>query len=144
MPANNVTNTVVLQLLSTEDSTQNVLVNRAASSSLDVVLSSGLYYASTPDNLGHGFEIPFWMANETINQFYVRNTNPTGSILITGQPVGGGASANLALLGPGDVFIFWQDSTGSPPVSGMTQGLNANPVYQGSAANITFEWFVGG
>lgn len=139
--ANTVTNTANVQVLSTEDSTGNVLVNRTVQPSLDVVFGGSAFYALTPDNLPHAIVFP--LSVTVVKHFYMRNLGAAGSILLTGalapNPT---VSGNLALLGPGDVWFYWQASTGAPAVTGQVQGYWQFG-YQGSAASIPFEYFVG-
>ena len=144
--ANTVTNVANIQILSTEDSTQNVLVNRQISPSLDVVFAKGLWYQVTPDTTAHALQLP--LSVPVAKHFYMRNTGSIGTLLLTYTLVGGPAPIPAIILGPGDMFLIWQASTASPAVSGITQGIqvalggNAFTV-QGSAQGITYEWFAG-
>jgi hypothetical protein len=137
-----VTNTAQVQILSVEDTTQNVLVNRTASPFLDVTFAEGMYYETTTDTSPHSFEFPFLIAGQIMKHFYVRNTSVAGSLWVSGSVNGSAPSPNLAILGPGDVFIYWQGSANAQPAGGISQGFTGL-TYQGSAIGISFEWFVG-
>lgn len=136
--ANTVTNALQMTILSTEDGTNNVLVNRSATPSLDENVADYVAYGKGAIAVT---ALPFPEGITNITKLYIRNLSAAGSLLINATPQGG-VAANLALLGPGDVFCYFQDATGAPAVSGISQGYSAVSV-SASVANLLYEYFMG-
>lgn len=83
-----------------------------------------------PDTSQHTLDLP----TTQVNQVYIKNTHASGILTIVGTP-NGGASATLAILEPGSVFIVWQAVTGK----GYT-----DLKYTADTTGTTFEMFLGG
>ena len=142
--ANLVTNQLQLTILSTEDSTNNVLVNRSCAPQLDEFVASFISYAKTPDGAAHSLTTGGQVLGfASFSHVYVRSLALAGSLAVLTKPNGGaGAAVVTAVLGPGDVFVYWQGSVGAVAIGGVIQGL-ADVQVQGSAAGIVFEYFLG-
>jgi hypothetical protein len=138
--ANLVTNSAQIQVSSVEDTTSTVLVTRTAIPSLDVLTSGGMFYVATPDAASHVINFPLGVT--IVKHLYIRNTGSgSQSLLVTWAP-NGGAAVTIALLGPGDVLVYWQDSLGAPLVTAINQGLTSLSV-QSNVAGVTYEYFLG-
>lgn len=135
----NVTNQLQLAILSTEDSTNQVLVNRTGIATLDETSQQFASYALAPVG---GTPLPFPAGTSKITKLYVKNLAAAGSLQVTAQP-NGGASVTVGILGPGDIFCYWQNSTGAPAIGVNSQGYTAVNVAS-SVANLPFEFFMGG
>lgn len=147
--ANFVTNQAQITILSTEDSTNNVLVNRAVQPSFDGIMGGGIFYAQTPDTSAHN--IPFPLVPISGGQpieakhFYIRNLSPAGSttvLKIDVTPNPGPSGVGSIILGPGDVYLYWQNSSVTTFLAGMQQSISAVAV-TGSASGILYEYFLG-
>lgn len=124
----NITNTAILNITATEDTTQNVIVNRTVPSlAFDSNVSSGVLYQS----LANGANV-IALPAATCYQLYVRNNDP--ALLITVSTNNG----VIAQLGPGEVCLIWEHATGTPGQGFTSLGLNA------SGANALVEYFIGG
>jgi hypothetical protein len=134
-----VTNQLQLTILATEDSTNNVLVNRTVSPLFDGLFADFVSYAKTPDLATHNLIFPSGF--NTMFQVYIRNLDAAGSLLISAIPVGGGL-VSFALLGPGDVFVVWAATEGAPAVGGTTQGYTQINI-TGSAVGVKYEYYLG-
>lgn len=136
-----VLNSLQMTIISTEDSTSNVLVNRSVAPSLDENIATFVSYAKTTDLLAH--DIVFPLPETTVSRFYIRNLAPAlgGSILVSIKPFGG-VLFPAVILGPGDVFTYWPASTAAAAIAGIAQGI-AQIQVQASAALIPFEYFLG-
>lgn len=124
----NITNTAIINITATEDTTQNVIINRSVPNlNFDSNLASGVIYASLL-NGANAIALPA----ATCYQLYVRNNDP--ALFVT-------VSTNvgvIAQLKPGEVCLLWQKATGTPGVGFTTVGLNA------SGAGCLVEYFIGG
>lgn len=69
-------------------------------------------------------------------QVYVRNTHASAKITVTWTP-NGGASATVAVIGPGDAIALWSQTTGS------SYGISALSL-TADIANTTYEIYLGG
>jgi hypothetical protein len=138
---NLVTNQLQLTVLSTEDSTNNVLVNRTAIPSLDEFVADFVAYGKAT---GPAFSLPFPEGFTLITKFYIRNLASIGggSILVTWQLNGGVATEPIAVIGPGDILVYWQGSTGAAFVGATGQGINFVSVAS-SVVNVPYEYFLG-
>lgn len=137
--ANTVTNQLQLTVLSTEDSSNVVLVNRSVVASLDENIQQFVSYAKA--QVG-GSSLAFPVGTSTVTKLYIRNlAAPGGGSLQVNVLPTGGVSVDAGILGPGDVFVYWQASTGAPAI-GASQGYTAINVAS-SVANLPFEYFLG-
>lgn len=123
----NMTNTALINITATEDTTQNVIVNRTVPNlNFDSNSSTGVMYASLANGAN---AIPLPAA--TCYQLYVRNNDPANTIIV---------STNVGIIGtlkPGEVCLLWQKATGTPGVGFTSVGMNA------SGANTLVEYFIG-
>lgn len=129
--ANKITNTLVANITATEDSTQNVIINRstgnpAIDSSAAVISEYQLLAGATVIGL----------PNTLAYQVYIKNLDTAKTITVNWTP-NGGAAANVIVLQPGDQIIFW--TTTGVTGSGITT-LTLTP----SAAGALVEVFLGG
>ena len=129
--ANKITNTLIANITSQEDSTQNVIVNRGTGNpNFDSILAQMTEYFV----LAAGANvIPLPAA--TCYQLYIRNNDPALLITPTITPKGG-IAAILPQLYPGDQMFIWQSNGGAN--AGFT-ALSLTP----SAANALVEFFIG-
>lgn len=128
----NITNTLIANVTATEDSTQNVTINRTLSNlNFDSSVAAIDQYPSLPsgDNI-IGLPIP------TVFQLMVVNKDP--ALIITPKITPkGGVLAICTQLYPGDVMIIWQKpGSANGGITGLT--LNA------SGAGALYEVFFGG
>ena len=132
--ANNMTNTLTATITGTEDSTGNVPVNRGLGNlSFDSIFAEFCTYQklAAGDNT---IVIPDGKAF----QVYVKNNDPALNIVVKYTPTGL-AQQLSATLGPGEVFLMWQQITNAAANAGITAlVLNA------SGANALVEYFLGG
>ena len=122
----NITNTAIINITATEDTSQNVIVNRTVPNlNFDSNVADGVIYAS----LANGANI-LTLPTVDCYQFYLRNNDP--ALLITPQVDG----QSLPQLYPGEVCLIWKKVTGGAPITAIT--LTA------SGANALCEYFIGG
>jgi len=129
--ANKITNTLVANITSQEDSSQNVIVNRGTGNpNFDSVLAQMTEYYV----LANGANvIPLPAA--TCFQLYIRNND--AALLITPSITPkGGVAAIYPQLYPGDQMFIWQSNTGA------NAGFTALTL-TASAANTLVEFFIG-
>ena len=104
----NVNNNLVATILSTEDDTGNVPINRGCG---DLAFDSNFGDFFTYRTFPTGSQAIFIPGASPIAfQLYVRNLDPTHSVFVEYTPFGGVLEASPA-IGPGDVFIIWQNPT---------------------------------
>ncbi len=128
----NMTNTLTANITATEDTTQNVIINRSIGTLFDASASQIVEYAS----LAAG-PTPISLATAICTQFYLKNIDPNGhTVTVTWTPQGG-ASAVVQTLLPGDLILFWSKPGGAN--NGIT-ALSLTP----SAATTLIEYFFGG
>jgi hypothetical protein len=138
----NLTNTAILNLLSTEDTTGNSPINRGATVSFDG--QAGVFQAyQLAGAVAPGATIQPPNALNTFFQFYIRNLVASGgsSIVVT-VPTNGGGS-NVWVLGPGDFLCFWVAATGAPAIGGQSQGGSGAITITSSSGSVPFEYFIG-
>jgi hypothetical protein len=135
----NTTNALQMTILSTEDSSQQVLVNRSATPSMDGDICELVSYSRTPDAVIH--QMPFPVGVTTVYQIYIKNLSAAGSLMVTGNP-GSTIVNTLALLGPGDVFLYWATTKTAPLIGALGQGYSEIDI-TGSVAGIFYEYFLG-
>lgn len=132
--ANNMTNTLTATITGTEDSTGNVPINRGLGNlSFDSIFSEFCTYQklASGDNT---IVIP----NGKAFQVYVKNNDPSLNVIVKYTPTAG-VQQQSATLGPGEVFIMWQQITNAAANAGIT-GF----VLNASAVNCLVEYFLGG
>jgi hypothetical protein len=129
----NITNTLIANITATEDSTQNVIVNRSnGSPSFDSTTALSMEYFV----LGAGANgIPLPVSPCT--QVYIKNIDVAKSFSVNWTPNGGGAAVIIE-LNPSDSIMLWAKPGGSV-TPGIT-GLTITP----SAAGCLVEYFLGG
>lgn len=128
----NVTNTLIANITATEDSTQNVPINRGTGNpAFDSSVAEGILYIA----LGAGANVIGLPISPTC-QVYIRNNDPAKSVIVNWTP-NGGAAGNITTLLPGDQIILWQKPGGAN--AGITT-LTLTP----SAAGALVEYFLGG
>jgi|SRR5215471_7785998 len=132
--ANNMTNTLTATITGTEDSTGNVPINRGLGNlSFDSIFSEFTTYQKLA-NGDNTIVIPDGKAF----QVYVKNNDPSLNIIVKYTPTGLAQQVS-ATLGPGEVFLMWQQITNAAANAGITAlVLNA------SGANALVEYFLGG
>jgi hypothetical protein len=132
--ANNVTNALSATIISTEDTTGLVPVNRGLGNlSFDSIFADFTTY----EKLGAG-DNAIAIPNGKAFQVYVKNNDPALFIVVKYTPTGL-AQQLSATLGPGEVFVMWQQITNANANAGIT-GL----VLNASGANALVEFFLGG
>jgi hypothetical protein len=132
--ANNVTNALSATIISTEDTTGLVPVNRGLGNlSFDSIFADFTTY----EKLGAG-DNAITIPNGKAFQVYVKNNDPALFIVVKYTPTGL-AQQLSATLGPGEVFVMWQQITNANANAGIT-GL----VLNASGANALVEFFLGG
>lgn len=132
--AGNVTNTLVANISTQEDTTSNVPINRSTGNpSFDCGNGDFNTYKTL---LAGANSIPIPNGSTRATQVYIRNLDSANSITVAwaGNLT---ASATVIILNPGDQIILWCDPTKTNP--GITS-LNLTP----SAAPCLCEYFIGG
>jgi hypothetical protein len=120
-------------LVNQQDSSGVNLVNRSSGViSYDGVAGELEKRTLAADTNNHSLDLPA----TNVLQFYFKNTHATAVITLIGTPQGG-ASATLAKLEPGGIFVYWAPSTSA------TAGYTALS-YTSSVASATAEMFLGG
>jgi len=144
----NSTNTAVINLLATEDSTGNTPINRGATPTFDGLFADFLMFSQISNVAPTALNIP---TNGPAYQVYIKNIS---TIALLGIDVivtyfGSGTSIKAAHLGPGDVFMYWATATASNATAnatapvGIGNGITSINL-QGSAAGGIVEAFIGG
>lgn len=122
----NVTNTLVANITATEDTTQNVIVNRTVPNMIfDSNTAQGVIYAILA-NGANAITLPA----ARCFQLYIRNNDPANTITPT---LSTGATP---ILFPGDCLIIWQKNTN------VTAGFTTLSL-SASGANTLVEYFIG-
>ena len=144
--ANLVTNTLQATIISQEDTTQNVPVNRAIDAQMDAGL--GKYNFGYATNFQVALDPSIGITR--FYQLYIRNMASADSEDVIGvyKGITGGGLRLIATLGPGDVFIFWGQNNASTTINTDTDGAQA-PGFIGisiksSGVKTPVEWFIGG
>ena len=126
----NITNTLIANITATEDSTQNVIINRSTGNpQFDSTLALMQEYISL------AAMVNVVLPGTPVVQVYIRNIDSAKNVTVAWTP-NGGASNNVILLYPGDQIILWQKPGGTN--AGIT-GLTLTP----SAAGCLVEFFLG-
>lgn len=133
MATTDVTNALVANITSTEQSTSNIPINRSTgnpSTNANVgVFNTYLALAGGANAIA----LPF----SPCTQLYIRNLDTAKTIQVNWTQNGGGA-VNVLVLNPGDQIIFW-----STPGGATTPGITALSLTP-SAAGALVEYFLGG
>jgi hypothetical protein len=135
MPTTDVTNALIANISSTEQSTSNVDINRSTG---NPAFSSNVGQFTTYQNLPTGTNVvPLPTATGVpATQVYVKNIDAAATCTVKWTP-NGGASENIILLYPGDQIILWQNPSGS------TAGITAFAIVV-TASTCLVEYFLGG
>lgn len=132
----NTTNALIVNISSQEDTTANVYINRALTSSFDSTSGDFFTYFKLPNAGNNIINMP---PASIIAQLYIKNVDPaaTMQLILTPAFAGGTIPALTAApyLYPGDVFVYW------------TKPGNANNGYIAltinTQANAVVEYFIG-
>lgn len=128
-----VTNTLIANITSTEQSTGNVDINRSVG---NPSFSSAVGSFTTYFSLAAGANvIPLPLSPCT--QVYIRNLDNTKTVAVSWTP-NGGALEPICVLNPGGVLLLWDNPAG-PTTPGITS-VSMTP----SAATCLVEYFFGG
>lgn len=135
----NVLNTLNALISSTESNSGNTPISRGTGSpsfaaDYGAFTTKQLFPTGTT-----ALQIPNSVAGvAALSQFYFKNLDKTGNIQLTGVIAGVTGIQTLAVLGPGDQFIFWTDSDGTAsPYTAINVVVAAN-------AGCSAEYFLGG
>lgn len=133
MPTTDVTNTLVANISSIEQSTSNVPINRSTG---NPAYASNLGLFTTYQALAAGVNnIPLPISPCT--QIYIRNIDTTKNIVVNWTPLSTTVAVNvIRLAANGGQIILWLDPAGA---EGIT-ALSLTP----SAAGCLVEYFLGG
>jgi len=135
--AGNMTNVAQINILCTELSTSNVLINRSFSPTLTA--NGGVFATYDAGTVG-GAAIPFPIGIVNAYNVYIRNLNVAGGASILFIVTFNGQNATSVILGPGDVFLYWTNTNPTGPSAGIS--ITGLAVAAGSTG--FFECFVGG
>lgn len=124
----NITNTATVNVTATEDTTQNVIVNRTIPNlNFDSSVAQGVIYASWAGG-------PIALPISPAYQLYIRNNDAANNCTPT-MTFHGVVSVGPTLY-PGDVYLLWQKP------GGANAGLTALSI--AVSANCLIEYFIGG
>lgn len=114
MPGPYMTNTLTATITGTEDSTGNVPINRGLGNlAFDSNYSDFTTYQLLPTGSN-----PITIPQGKAFQVYVKNNDPTLSIVVNYTPTGLTAQLSTT-LGPGEVFVIWQKITNAAANAGI-------------------------
>lgn len=132
--ANNATNTLTANITTTEDVDGTVPINRGLG---NLAFDSIFGQFTTFQKLAAG-DNAIVIPDGKAFQCYVKNNDPALFIVVKYTPTGL-AQQLSSTLGPGEVFLLWQQITNPNANAGITAlTLNA------SGANALVEYFLGG
>lgn len=132
--ANNITNGFILNFTGTEDTTQNVPINRGINVSFDSIVGEFTAYHKISGATGIGFP-----GITIAYQIYVRNLDTVNQVTVTVTPVSGAPIA-IAVLNPGGTdFVLLCTKSGGAANAGWST-LQLTPV----AGTALVEYFIGG
>lgn len=136
MPTTDVTNTLVANISSAEQSTSNVDINRSTGNpSFACNVGQFTSYLALGIGVTYTVQLPLNVLT-AVTQVYVKNVDPTNSFTLKWTP-NGGASTNIIVLNAGDQIILWCNPGGS-----TTPGITDLKFVTGAICLI--EYFVGG
>jgi hypothetical protein len=133
MATTDVTNTLIANITSTEQSSSNIPINR---SNGNPQFNANVGQFTTYFALGAGANVitlPF----SPVTQVYIKNIDPVKTITVNWTP-NGGAPANIKVLNIGDQIISWDN-----PAGAITPGITSLTLTP-SAAGCLVEYFLGG
>ncbi len=137
--AGNVTNTLIANITSGEQSSGNVDINRGTG---NPAFNTDLGQFTTYRALGVGrnnIQIPMTGVTPTATQVYIKNVDPAISYDVFWRGSNAGLlSLSILTLNPGDQIMFWCDPDG-PTTPGITQLQIENPT-----DGALIEYFIGG
>ncbi len=125
------TNSLTL-LINQQDANGVNIVNRTIGAVSYAGAAGELEVRAAPDASIHTLDLPC----TTVLQVYFKNTHATAVILLTGT-ISGGATQSIAKVGPGGVFAYWSNDSGTG--RGFTELK-----YTSDTSGATFEFFFGG
>jgi hypothetical protein len=126
----NVTNTLIANITVTEDTTQNVVVNRTVPGLvIDSNVAEGVFYqkltgaytVNLPDTPAGGY------------QLYVRNNDTTNGVNVVANS-GAGTMINVTLA-PGGVILLWQNPSNGQAYTAL--------IFTPIATPVLIEYFIG-
>lgn len=133
----NTTNALIVNISSQEDTTANVYINRALTSSFDSSSGEFITYLKLPNAGNNTIAFP---TGVVVSQLYIKNIDPAVTMQLQLTPAWAGAATpatnTCPYLYPGDAFIYW------------TKPGNANNGYSGLVINCNVinglvEYFIG-
>lgn len=131
MALTDVTNTLTATITSTEQTTSQVPINRSTGNpSFNSNVGEIIMYRQ----LSAGAN-PLSLAANPCFQFYVRDTDPALTVVVSWTPIGQ-ANATVLTLYPGDQILFWQNP------GGTNAGVSA--ITLTATAPTLCEFFIGG
>jgi hypothetical protein len=132
MATTDVTNQLVANVSSTEQSTSNVDINRSTG---NPAFASNVGQFTTYKKLSAGGNtIPLPIS--PITEVYIKNIDPVATLTVTWTPNTGGSDVTITVLYPGDQIILWQ----AP--GGATAGITTLEIAASAAGFV--EYFLGG
>lgn len=134
MPTTDVTNTLVANLTSTEQSTSNVPINRSTGNpAFNCNVGIFLTYFALAAGVNNVL-----LPTPVVYQAYFRNLDAAKNLTVSWGVNGGGGNNPIITLLPGDQIIYWGNPSGAG-ASGLTS-ISITP----SAAGCLMEYFLGG
>lgn len=129
-----VTNTLIANITSEEDSTSNVPINRSnGNPNFDATFAD----FSTYVKMGASpFQLPVNAYGAPCTQFYLKNLDPTIMITLSWTPQGQ-ALVRVLDLYPGDSIVFWENPAND------TAGITSAQISFASGSPL-IEYFIGG
>lgn len=128
-----VTNTLIANITCTEDSTQNVIINRSTGNPAFDASGATCTEYMILSALPTGIALPLAITT----QVYIKNLDTSGHTILVNWTVNGGAARDIMTLLPGDQIIYW-----AIPGGGGT-GITALTL-TASLATTLVEFFLGG
>jgi hypothetical protein len=132
MATMDVTNQLVANVSSTEQSTSNVDINRSIG---NAAFASNVGQFTTYKKLAAGanaISLPIIPTTEV----YIKNIDSVATLTVTWTPNTGGSDVTVTVLYPGDQIILWQNP------GGATAGIITLEIAASSAGYV--EYFLGG
>lgn len=141
----NITSLLSLNIIATEDISNNNMVNRSVAPSIDGTFEIFNSYFYVQNGVAPGLTI--FQSNGTAQgpayASYVRNLSPTQSVELSITYLND-ATVYHVFLGPGGVFLLWNSIiNAAPAVNGTGLGIVLVQAV-GSAVNTPIEYFFGG
>src|SRR5215472_11601140 len=114
----NTTNTLTATLTATEDTTQNVPINRGTGNpSYDSTSAAFEYYFVLPAG-----PTTIQLPKNPTTQVYIKNNDNAGKNVVVSWIPSGGVNNNVITLNPGDLILFWCNPAGAtnPGITTLT------------------------